>query len=304
MASKIVTVFGATGAQGGSVVDHLLASGEFKVRGVTRDLKSAAAEALTKKGVEVVAGNLLEPETVKKAVAGSYGVFAVTLTWGEQFGKEYDIVKNLIDIAKEAKVTHFVWSTLPNIDVESKGKYKFNGFTDKARVDDYLKKAGLKYYTFVAAPAYYQNWSKAYQPKKDEKDGSLTFTFPHVTRDTLCAQGDVREIGITVTHALQNPEGWGHGDYIAAAGEETTFGETLDALSEHLGVPVHLNSVSVETYATLFPPPFASLANMWGYIHEFRYYPSHIDLRSGHKAKGSALISFRQYLKDVNLKIP
>lgn len=41
---KIVTVFGATGMQGGSVVDHLLRDDHFEVRGVTRDIKSEKSQ--------------------------------------------------------------------------------------------------------------------------------------------------------------------------------------------------------------------------------------------------------------------
>ena len=56
--SQIITVFGATGIQGGSVIKSLLSdlssSKEFKIRGVTRDVSTPAAEALTKLGVEVV----------------------------------------------------------------------------------------------------------------------------------------------------------------------------------------------------------------------------------------------------------
>jgi uncharacterized protein YbjT (DUF2867 family) len=57
--SKIITVFGATGNQGGSVITHLLADTtlmqEYKIRGITRDTSKPAAQALAKKGVEVVA---------------------------------------------------------------------------------------------------------------------------------------------------------------------------------------------------------------------------------------------------------
>ena len=56
--SKIITVFGATGNQGGSVVTALLndsqTSQEFKIRGVTRDTSKPAAQELAKRGVEVV----------------------------------------------------------------------------------------------------------------------------------------------------------------------------------------------------------------------------------------------------------
>ncbi len=55
--SKLITVFGATGNQGGSVIKQILAdavlSKEFKIRGITRDTSKPAAQALTKQGVEL-----------------------------------------------------------------------------------------------------------------------------------------------------------------------------------------------------------------------------------------------------------
>lgn len=56
--AKILTVFGATGAQGGSLVSYVLShpslSSRYSIRGVTRDPSKAAASALQEKGVEVV----------------------------------------------------------------------------------------------------------------------------------------------------------------------------------------------------------------------------------------------------------
>ncbi|KAG6218211.1 hypothetical protein E4U09_004686 [Claviceps aff. purpurea] len=56
--SKILTVFGATGIQGGSVIRAILAdkalSREFTIRGITRDVNKPAAQALAAKGVQVV----------------------------------------------------------------------------------------------------------------------------------------------------------------------------------------------------------------------------------------------------------
>lgn len=56
--SKLITIFGATGNQGGSVVDAILAdpqlSKEFKTRGITRDTSKKAAQDLVKRGVDVV----------------------------------------------------------------------------------------------------------------------------------------------------------------------------------------------------------------------------------------------------------
>lgn len=56
--SKIITVFGATGSQGGSVIKHILAdatlSKEFKIRAVTRDNSKPSAKALADNGAELV----------------------------------------------------------------------------------------------------------------------------------------------------------------------------------------------------------------------------------------------------------
>lgn len=56
--SKLITIFGATGNQGGSVIDAILAdtqlSKEFKIRGITRDTTKKSAQDLAKRGVDVV----------------------------------------------------------------------------------------------------------------------------------------------------------------------------------------------------------------------------------------------------------
>lgn len=55
---KILVVFGATGTQGGSVIDSILgdpkASQEFQLRGITRDPSKPNAKALAARGVECV----------------------------------------------------------------------------------------------------------------------------------------------------------------------------------------------------------------------------------------------------------
>ena len=50
MAAKLVTVFGATGRQGGSVVRALLQDSSFKVRAVTRNPDGNNAKALQEQG--------------------------------------------------------------------------------------------------------------------------------------------------------------------------------------------------------------------------------------------------------------
>ena len=79
---KIIAVVGSTGTQGGSVVRSLLADGTFAVRALTRKVDGEVAQKLKAAGVEVVAADLEDVESLKKAFKGAYGVFGVT---GEGF---------------------------------------------------------------------------------------------------------------------------------------------------------------------------------------------------------------------------
>lgn len=80
--SKLLTVFGATGLQGGSLINHILGRPElsklFHLRGITRDASKQAAVSLHERGVEIVQADLSDPASLGPAVAGSYAVFAVT----------------------------------------------------------------------------------------------------------------------------------------------------------------------------------------------------------------------------------
>jgi uncharacterized protein YbjT (DUF2867 family) len=79
---KIFTVFGATGNQGGSVVNHILEHPElskiYKIRAITRDVSKPSAVALKEKGADVVTADLNDRDSVFKAIEGSSVVFGVT----------------------------------------------------------------------------------------------------------------------------------------------------------------------------------------------------------------------------------
>ena len=79
--SKIVTVFGATGTQGGAVIDALLQESDspYKIRAVTRDPSSASSKALVERGVEVVTADLSKRDSLRAAMKGAEAVFAVTI---------------------------------------------------------------------------------------------------------------------------------------------------------------------------------------------------------------------------------
>jgi uncharacterized protein YbjT (DUF2867 family) len=70
---KLIPVIGATGHQGRRVVRALQASGQFKVRALSRNPGKHRELA-----DEVVETDLNRPETLKAAFAGTHGVFLVT----------------------------------------------------------------------------------------------------------------------------------------------------------------------------------------------------------------------------------
>lgn len=91
---KIIAVVGATGAQGGGLVRAIMGdkSGGFTARALTRDVKSDKAKELAKLGAEVVAADVDDMESLKRAFAGAYGAFCVTFFWAH-FKPEQEIAE-------------------------------------------------------------------------------------------------------------------------------------------------------------------------------------------------------------------
>jgi len=77
---KIIAVLGATGAQGGGMVRAIIndPNGGFTARALTRDVNGAKAKELAKLGAEVVAADVDDVESLKRAFDGAYGAYCVT----------------------------------------------------------------------------------------------------------------------------------------------------------------------------------------------------------------------------------
>ncbi len=157
---KLIAVIGATGQQGGAVVRALQAGSQFKVRALSRNPGKHR-----KLAEEVVEADLDRPETLKAAFEGAHGVFLVT-NFGEEGTDELKQATAAVRAAKDAGVKHFVWSTLPNVEAISGGKFHVPHFTGKAKVDRIVGEAGFANHTFVIAPFYYQNLVGVLAPQK------------------------------------------------------------------------------------------------------------------------------------------
>src|SRR5258708_18748870 len=85
MNDRTILITGVTGNQGGAVAQALQGSG-FRLRGLTRKPESERAAALARHRVDVVKGDLDDEATLRRALAGAWGVFGVQNT-GEAAGR-------------------------------------------------------------------------------------------------------------------------------------------------------------------------------------------------------------------------
>lgn len=259
---KLIAVFGATGHQGAGVVRALKAKGQFKVRALTRNPSKYQGLA-----DEVVAADLERPETLAAALAGAHGVFLVTNFWQEGTD-EIKQATAAIQAAKAAGVNHFVWSTLPNVEAISAGKYKLPQFSGKAKVDPIVESAGFPHHTFVVPPVYYQNFSGPFGPQK-QPDGSLGWTLPIDPTVRCFHMGDINELGDVVAGAFARPDKVGNGAYLPLVGDFLRFNDILDALRQQ-GHQLSFTQVPVEVYATFFPGADA-LGETLAYYENYTY---------------------------------
>jgi uncharacterized protein YbjT (DUF2867 family) len=259
---KLIAVVGATGQQGGAVVRALRAANQFKVRALTRN--PAKHRELAD---EVVEADLNRPETLASAFKGAHGVFLVT-NFQEHGAAELKQAAAAVRAAKDAGVKHFVWSTLPDVEAISKGKFDVPHFTGKAKVDRIVSEAGFANHTFVIAPFYYQNLIGVLGPQK-QPNGSAGWTLPLDPTVRGIHMADITELGGIVAGAFAHPEQAGHGEYLPLVGDFMSFNEIIDTLKQE-GHTFSFNQVPKEVFAGFFPGA-AEIAEMFAYFQAHTY---------------------------------
>lgn len=242
---KVIAVVGATGHQGGAVVRALQASGQFKVRALTRH-----PDRHPTLGDEVVLADFNRPETLKAAFAGAHGAFLVTNAW-EAGADETRQALAAINAAKDAGVQHVVWSTLPNVAAISGGAINVPHFTAKANIERIVREAKFAHHTFVIAPFYYQNLIGVMAAQK-QPDGTAGWALPLDPDRRVIHMGDINELGRVVAGAFAHPELAGHGEHLPLVGDFLSFNEIITTLNQQ-GHKVAFQRVPREVFASWFP---------------------------------------------------
>ena len=241
---KIIVVLGATGLQGTGVVNELVKQNQFEVRAITRNPATYSGKAH-----QVVSADLKDVQSLKKAFEGAYGVFAVTNFW--EGADELTQGANAVQAAKEVGVSHFVWSTLPNVKIISNNEFDVPHFTIKAEVDKIVTTANFEYYTFVQPPFYYQNFVKTLAPSP-QQDGTIGWTLPIDASKKVIHMGDINDLGKVVTGAFLNPVKTGKGAYLSLATELKSFDEVISVYEKTKGETYSFTQVPTEAFSTFF----------------------------------------------------
>jgi uncharacterized protein YbjT (DUF2867 family) len=274
---KVIAVLGSTGSQGGGLARAILAdpAGGFAARAITRDVNKDKATALKSAGAEVVKADLDDVESLKKAFAGAYGVYAVTNFWEHFSGeKEKAQAKNVADAAKAAGVQHVLWSTLEDIRNFMKPddkrmpmlqqKYRVPHFDAKAEANAYF--SGLPT-TFLVTSFYWDNlYMFGLAPKKGE-DGKLAWTFPMGTAKMAgIAAEDIGKVAYGVFKAGKEYIG----KTVGIMGEALTIDEMGKTLSKVLGTgPIQYNAVEADVYRSFGFPGADEMGNMFQAYRDF-----------------------------------
>ncbi len=266
MGKRVVSVVGATGAQGSSVVDTLLKNDNYSIRAITRDPGSDKAKSLAARGVEVVKADLNDLDSLKAAFRGASAVYAVTdffepfAQHGAQKAIEIETEQG-VNLAKAAASTstleHYIWSTLPNGMKISGGKFLIPHFEAKNRVDDYIKadaslmaKTTFLWITFYATNYYFPMFAPYHIPTAG-KYIQLLDTPPNVPIKTI---GDARKnVGVFVQAILSAPDMTTHGKFVLAHVEETTAGAMLQTWGKTQNKETQYVQVNQKTFNALWP---------------------------------------------------
>jgi uncharacterized protein YbjT (DUF2867 family) len=310
---KVIAVLGATGAQGGGLARAILndPNGGFAARVLTRDVNSVKAKEFAKMGAEVVAVDVDDPESLKKAFAGAYGAYCVTFFW-THFSPEKEMaeVKAMAEAAKAAGLRHVIWSTLEdtrqwvplsdNRMPTLQGKYKVPHFDGKGEANHFFKDAGVPT-TFLLTSFYWDNFIYFGMGPKKGPDGRLAITLPMADKKLPgIAAEDIGKCAYGIFK--RGPEFIGQ--TLAISGENLTGEQMAAAFTEVLGKEVRYNSVSPEVYRSFGFPGADDLGNMFQFKCDFENYFCGARNPSFARSLNPSLQNFKTWLEANKSAIP
>ncbi|OBT97919.2 hypothetical protein VE01_03870 [Pseudogymnoascus verrucosus] len=277
--TKLICIIGITGNQGGSVARRFLLDPTYRVRGITRNPASPAAQSLSSLGVEIVFGDLDDVDTLIPAFAGAHLIFSVTNYWEPFFRPDcrskaaelgigcrkyaYEVEvrqgRNIADAAVRTVETlgenGFIASTLSHAGVCSGGAFgELYHFDGKAEVfPGYVgerwgelggKMSCVQTGYFMSS---YKLLPDAYLGK--QSDGTFQMSFPTAPNASVPHLAVNADMGNFVYAVSQMPPGKSY----MAAGTECSWSEFIRLWSNETGVSAAYKEVTLEQFIEMVP---------------------------------------------------
>jgi uncharacterized protein YbjT (DUF2867 family) len=298
---SLITVVGVLGKQGLSVARSLLESGKFRVRGITRRVDTPAAIQLVQQGAELVNVplDLGYKAQFVEAFRGSYGVFILTPGIAPPQSHEMELGKELADAAVEAGVKQVVFSSLENVDRITSGKKFAPHFTDKARVEEYIRTLPM-ISSFIYMAFFYTNLMEFYTPYLN--GGQLVFPI-YLPKDFRAPFVDpLTATGPAVLEIFSNPAQYA-GKSLPVIGDIISPQEMVDTFIKVTGKDaVYSSAFTKEDFLHHFPG-FGSnqlllneILGMAAYAVEYGYFDKNRDLLWSRKTNPDTL-NWEQFLR-------
>jgi uncharacterized protein YbjT (DUF2867 family) len=219
--SKTIVVSGVTGQQGGATVRALAGKG-FTLRGLTRNPDSDAAKAVAALGVELVKADLDEEASIRAALTGAWGAFAVQNTWTAGVEGEEAQGHRFAKVAREAGIQHFVYSSVASADRQTGVPH----FDNKARVEGTIRGLDFPSYAIIRPVFFMSNLVSPWFLNGDKLVSALQ-------PDTVLQMIDVADIGQYTALAFTDPRF--KNLELDIAGDAQTMPQTAATLSKAFG---------------------------------------------------------------------
>jgi uncharacterized protein YbjT (DUF2867 family) len=299
----LITIVGVLGKQGRSAARTLLQSGRYRVRGLTRRVDSPEALSLAKQGAELVSLplDLGYKKDFVEVFRGSDGVFMMTPSIVPPATHEMELGKQLADAAIEAGVRHVIFSSLENVDKITKGKMFAPHFTDKARIEEYIRTLPVAS-SFIYMAFFYTNLIEFYPPRM--KGDTLVFPI-YLPKDLRVPFSDpLTATGPAVLEIFSNPDQYA-GKSLPVIGDMISPQEMVDTFIQVTGKKATYSSAFTRDELLYHFPEFGSneilvreILGMVEYVVEYGYFGKDRDLLWSRQTNPNSL-SWEQFLRNT-----
>lgn len=230
---QTVLITGATGHQGGAVIQALTGQG-FHLRAMTRNTDSAAARTLAAAGVELVRGDFDDAASVKAALTGAWGALAVQNTWEAGVAKEEEQGKRFATIAREVGVQHLVYHSVGS----AHRKTGIPHFDNKARIEDTVRSLNFPSHVIIRPVFFMENLLSPWFLNGDKFYAAMKPT-------TVLQMIAVRDIGRYGARAFIDAARLNRRE-IDIAGDAATMPQAAAILSRAMGRTIEFVQVPIE----------------------------------------------------------